>query len=476
MENFSPYFLPLWWDKNKIKLLYGSRNSTKSHYAAIQCVLKSLTLPYHKVLMVRKIKESVADSVYGTVKEVIEMFGLTKFFHFSDNRSRITCRINGNQFIPKGTHETLNQSGTAKSIVKPTAAIVDEMDELTEPEFNKLLFSLRGSEHLELFGIFNTDAVDENHWIYQKWFPENRDWEKEDGSHLYVRSKVSNTTIMHSTYKNNPFITKANLEEFENLKKTNPDLYDVTGKGLLRQTKPSNPCFPSFDKGQHVTDTAQFNPRELALAVWDFNVRPHHTVGIWQFSEDYANKVFYCDLVKEFCLPATAIRGVQKEINSYLYENGYQSNRIRLIADYSGNKQSDHDVLSDIAKIKAEAADGGYSVSDETKVNPSVSSTMSFVNEMLAGRVKYDDMTIVIRIHPDCKYHIEDFAKCEKDKYGKVMKTMHHEYVIRGGQKVKISYQKRGHAVDGVRYMAYANFNYEYNEFIHYNKDDYYDQ
>lgn len=477
IEHFAPSFLPLWHDTNMINILYGSRNSTKSHVACAFRVLKSIQETKAKTLMVRKVQSAVHDSLYETTKDIVTYWGLDRYFHFQDHKSRITCLLNGNTFVPMGTYETLGKSGNAKSIKDPTAAIVDEADELTKEEFDKLLFSLRGSPNLKIYLIFNTDKVDEHHWIAKRFFPKDfSSFEKPDGSHLYIPSIQKGVTIMHSTWKNNPYIGLKEIERFEQQELSDPEQYEITGKGMLKANKPKKPCFPKFDKSKHVLERIPFEPKDYVLMVWDFNQLPHHTVALWQFSVDEKNKIFYCNLVEEFCLAGKSVEDVSNEMCSYLKDNNYQNVRVRMRADYSGNIKDDHDMESKITRVIRAFGMKGFDVSDESTSNPSVAATIDFANAIFDSRVKYGEYTIEIRIAKKCTFHVTDFYKTEKDLNGKVLKVKAKHVEFIDGIKVTRSYEPRGHAVDGLRYMVYGNFEYEYEEWrsSRNRKDDFY--
>lgn len=466
-----PVYTPLFYDDNFAILLYGSRNSAKSDFACLKMLISCLTLPKFKCLMVRRIKDAIKDSVYSMLKECAERNKLDKYFEFKDHLSRIICKINGNSFIPKGTYETLGSTGKAKSVTNPTHAIIDEMDELTESEYKNLVFSLRGAKKKQVIGIFNTNSVDENHWIYKRWFYPTDTFEKKDGSHTYVRSKRRNTTILHTTYLMNPYIDEDIVREFAEEKELDLEDYEVLGLGLIKQRKESNLALKYFKRKDNISDSITFNPNALVYLSWDFNRLPHHTVGVWQFGGyDSSTNQYQWNLVKEFCLEDHSIREVQKEINKWLKSKKYSLRKLAIVCDYSGNTKRDHDSVTDVNKIKQEIKKAKYTVVDKTIVNPSVSASLDFLNDMFGGTVlvdkanpKYGGAKIKLLVHPSCNFHIADFEKTKLDREGKILKITKKDVFMEEGSKVSRTYQARGHAVDGSRYMAASIFNYEYN-------------
>jgi PBSX family phage terminase large subunit len=462
-------YIPMFYDKHFTKLFYGSRNSTKSHFAALLKLIRAIELPYFKCLMVRKIKDAIKDSIYSTLKEVAERHGIDDQFEFNDHTGRITCLSNGNTFVPKGTHEVLGSGGNAKGVTNPTDALIDEMDEITESEYKSLVYSIRGSNDLEIIGIFNTNKIDEDHWIFKRWFPPTNTFEVADGSHTYIRSKRSNTIILHTNYLMNPYVSDQIKTEFEYDKKFDYEYYELDGLGLIKTVKSTHMAFKYYDPKTHIDKSIKFNPDMLVYLHWDFNRLPHHTVGLSQpQGYDPATGVYQWNIVTEFCLEDKSITEVQREINTYLRENNYMSNRVAIVCDYSGNTKRDHDSITDINKIKKELKRGGFEVVDRTKVNPSVTASLSFANDvfkeevLMSQRSNYPGAKIRIRINPDAKFHCDDFKKTKTDKTGGILKVTQRDQFIEDGIKVNRTYQARGHAVDSWRYLLTSVFEEEY--------------
>ena len=465
-------YIPMFYDKKFVKLFYGSRNSAKSHFACLLKLIRAIELPYFKCLMVRKIKEAVSDSIYETLKQVALRHGIEDQFEFNDTRTRITCIANGNSFIPKGTHEVLGSGGNAKGVTDPTDALIDEMDEVSESEYKSLVYSIRGSIDLEIIGIFNTNRIDEDHWIFKRWFPPTSSFEKPDGKHTYIGSKRSNTIILHTNYLMNPYVPEQIKQEFLDDKKFDYDFYELDGLGLIKTVKSANLALKFYNKKIHLNDQIKFNKNALAYFAWDFNRLPHHTVGCWQFGGyDAESNSYYWNLIKEFCIPDKSIGQVQEDINIWLKEEHYMSEEVGIVCDYSGGTKRDHGSITDINKIKQGLKAGGYYPIDRTIVNPSVTASLGFLNNVLRERIVMSEHSahpgaiLKIRMHPSCKFHCDDFKKTKTDREGKILKQTKREPFIEDGVKVIRTYQVRGHGVDNSRYLLSSLFAYEYEKY-----------
>ena len=470
---FVPIYIKAFAQPHRTKIWMGSRGSGKSRAAAQLKVMRCLEKPPNsfKCLMVRKYFADIRGSVFSTIVSVIRDWGLEEYFTIYGEKAghpKIYCKLNGNSFHPLGVNESgTTKSGAAKSIENPTDAIIDEADELSKDEYTKFTFSLRGSDDVEEILCFN--PPDDEHWLIKYFFPQKSKFEKADGSHDFIESLVKNATILHTTYLDNPFLSEGEIEQFEILKNRDYDTYESVGLGLLKTIRTGGEALPHFDRKRHISTDAKFDPERRVLMCWDFNRRPHHTVGIWQFWHD--NDVFRADLVQEFCLWDTSISDVCKSIFSYLVDNEYQLRTIRLIGDFSGTKSAEKGVESFVAKIIRLVEKSGYNCIDETQPNPSVVSSLEFFNDILAGKVNMSDESgiggtpIILRINPQCSFHIADFEKTKADASGQLVKMTKTEIVTDGSQKKKVTYQVRGHAVDESRYMAVGVFESEYYEY-----------
>ena len=472
-ELFVPVYRPLLHDQNRLKIIYGGRGSAKSFFAAQKKIIRCLSMQKFKCLMVRKMRSDVRESVYTTIKGVIEHLGLQEFFLFKEGAPKIICKLNGNSFIPLGLNEVGGKSGTAKSIFNPTDAIVEEADEITEDEFDKLSLSLRGSKHLEEILLFNPPSPD--HWIVKRYFPESRaTFEDPDGNHTYIEATVPGVTILHTNYKMNPHCKKPEVERHEQLKIINFSKYETDSLGLLKRKKNDGLALEAFSRDQHTTKENLFDPSRRAVVCWDFNRLPFHTVGLWQFH--LKQNVFYMDLCKEFCLPGKSVRQVQQIVNSFLKSEGYESKKVRYIGDYSGKARRDHDTPSMTAKIFEEMRKAGFQVIDETKPNPSVVASLDFLNDIFAGQIflskesGLQNVKIQIRIHESAVFHIEDFEETKTTPEGKILKVRVNDYFMDNGVKVRRQYEKRGHAVDETRYSAVGVLEAEFEEYCNTDK------
>ena len=127
-ELFVPVYRFLLFCEDRTIILYGSRSSAKTTFALQLKVIKCLSEPYFRCLLVRNKKDAIRASLHSNLIKVIEDWGLQDYFKYSKTprgNLEVHC-VNGNGFYPMGLVENLNSDGNAKGFNNPTDAIVDE--------------------------------------------------------------------------------------------------------------------------------------------------------------------------------------------------------------------------------------------------------------------------------------------------------------------------------------------------------------
>lgn len=212
---YSEVYLPIINDRNRYILLFGGRDSAKSYTAAQKIILDILEEPYCKVVCLRKVFADIRDSQIETLWDVIESWELENYFIKTVAPLKIVCTINGHQILTRG----LDKSTKLKSIKDITHIWLEEADEIGLNDFITSDTSIRSSYPdalLQFMLTFNPEM--EDGWIDNYFFPHKSEYEKEDGSHHFVESTQPDTTILHTTYKDNEFCPQVRGDRYERLK------------------------------------------------------------------------------------------------------------------------------------------------------------------------------------------------------------------------------------------------------------------
>ena len=209
---------------HRIEVYYGGAGSGKSHGGFQKVILKAMKSK-RRVLVVRKVGNTLRISVWLLVLMLLDDAGILK--NCKVNKTDFQIELpNGSIFIFKG----LDDSEKIKSITGITDIVIEEATELTEDDFTQLNLRLRPKEsNPQLFLFFN--PVSKANWVYGYFFNGNA---------------PKNCIIVHTTYKDNKFLSKEYCEELENLKNRNPSYYRIYALGEFATL--DKLVFPTYTK------------------------------------------------------------------------------------------------------------------------------------------------------------------------------------------------------------------------------------
>jgi phage terminase large subunit len=168
-------------------------------------------------LVCRQVANTVKKSVFNEITKAIKEMGVASLFSINKSNLVITCNINNKQIMFSG----LDDSEKIKSITPIDGVISDIwVEEATESEYNaikQLQKRLRGISSVNKRLILSFNPILKEHWIYKEYFKEWNEGDKE-----YRSDKLS---ILHTTYKDNDFLTDDDIEALEN--ETDKYFYEV---------------------------------------------------------------------------------------------------------------------------------------------------------------------------------------------------------------------------------------------------------
>jgi phage terminase large subunit len=209
---FNTAYLPHLESYNtRFNVFYGGAGSGKSHFVIQKMIYKYLKYPNRKCLVIRKVGNTLRDSVFALFKSVLADWQIYDKCEVRETLLTITLP-NGSEFIFKG----LDDSEKIKSIANIDDIIIEECTEITLYEFSQLNLRLRSQNpYNQIHAMFN--PVSKSNWVYSQWFQDGYD------------SKT--TLVLHTTYKDNKFLPKDYIEALLELEKTNPTYYRIYALG-----------------------------------------------------------------------------------------------------------------------------------------------------------------------------------------------------------------------------------------------------
>ncbi|WAH35038.1 PBSX family phage terminase large subunit [Alicyclobacillus dauci] len=203
-------FYPLYKNRDRYLVLMGGGGSGKSVFAAQKIIVRMLMEQNHRFLVLRKVKVTLRESVFGELKSVISRWNLGTLFKINESDLRIRC-VNGNEILFAG----LDDVEKLKSIHGITGVWIEEASEIAPEDYRQLDIRLRTKTKHYKQMIITFNPIDVNHWLKKEFFDR----------------KKPDCATLHSTYKDNRFLDETSIRVLEDFKDTDPYFYEVYALG-----------------------------------------------------------------------------------------------------------------------------------------------------------------------------------------------------------------------------------------------------
>lgn len=227
-KEVNPHFEDFLFDwERKYYFLVGGYGSSKSYHVALKLVLKLLE-ERRTALVVREVYDTLRDSTYALLSEIIVDLGLEGKVKPVSSPMQIRFP-NGSRIIFKG----MDKPEKLKSIHNVSIIWIEECSEVKYAGFKELIGRLRHPK-LRLHMILSTNPVSTANWSYKYFFkdPKNKVHVLDDMD-LY-RDRiivVKDTYYHHSVADDNLFLPESYIEQLEDLKTHDPDLHRIARRG-----------------------------------------------------------------------------------------------------------------------------------------------------------------------------------------------------------------------------------------------------
>ena len=213
-KNFYEFWKTINSDKYLFHVLKGGRASAKSTHIAIWLVLALMKYPV-TCLCIRKVGNTLAESVFEQLKEAIEILNVGHVWKVQKSPLQLIYIPRGNKFIFRGADDPAKIKSIKMSKYPIAFVWFEELAEFkTEEEVSTIVNSVLRAElppGLSYKVIYSYNPPKRK----QSWV--NKKFETQFIS--------NNTYIHHSTYLDNPHISKAFIEEANEVKKKNEFKY-----------------------------------------------------------------------------------------------------------------------------------------------------------------------------------------------------------------------------------------------------------
>lgn len=140
--------------------IHGGRGGGKSWAIANYFIFESLN-EKHRYLCIREIQNSIEESVYHLLKEIIAEKKIEHLFYITNNK--ITCSRTGSEFVFKGLQASAGRGDSIKSLEGFDRVWGEEAHAFSETSIEKLLPTIR-EKNSRLFFTFNRNKNNDPIW------------------------------------------------------------------------------------------------------------------------------------------------------------------------------------------------------------------------------------------------------------------------------------------------------------------------
>lgn len=260
-------------DDKPITILYGGRNSSKTH-SCIQWLLKKLwTEQGANAIWYRNEGSVLRLRAFKPIKDVAEHYKIDSHMTFTFNNMSRWIRFNN------GNHLFFDfcEGGKSKGMANIRYVIIDEVDQVSKNDFLDIISSYRADPKIRFILMFN--PVSEKHWL-KKMFFDIPETEEEFAESLYSMANRRKYTI-----EDNKFATEMDYKLLNSYKHTDENKYKVVRLGEWGTTQVENPFYHRFQYNTHTyNEVPLFDDYPIYLS---FDFGKYDTCVLGQHFQDY---------------------------------------------------------------------------------------------------------------------------------------------------------------------------------------------
>lgn len=233
---FIPKLYPYLMDySQRWQFFCGSAGSGKSYTITQKLIIRCCKEPI-RVLVCRRYGTTLRNSVFALFKEVLTKWQLLQYVKIKETDMSITF-ANGSQIIMIG----LDTEEKLLSLSNISTIWVEEAYEVEKSKIEQLNLRMRGNA-LNQQILLSWNPISKHSWLYN----------------FTVEEPPDSSVFIHSTYKDNPFLSAEYIAALDEMETRNPAKYKVYGLGE----------WGVDSEGLVITNWRKelFNPMELAAS------------------------------------------------------------------------------------------------------------------------------------------------------------------------------------------------------------------
>lgn len=198
---FAPKFYPLLLDySTRWQVFMGSAGSGKSYFITQKILIRCINEPI-KVLVCRRYGTTLRNSVFALFKDILTKWQLLPYVKINESDFRIKFAHNGSEIIFLG----LDDENKLLSIANVSTIWCEEAYEIEKAKLEQLNLRMRGTAANQQI-ILSFNPINKNHYLYD----------------FCVENPPENFRFHHSTFRDNPFLSKEYIAALEELYVRNP--------------------------------------------------------------------------------------------------------------------------------------------------------------------------------------------------------------------------------------------------------------
>ncbi len=199
--------------RQRIRVLYGGRSSSKSHSIARQVLVWAMENDRMRIVIIRQYQNKIQESFFKILEEVIYTEGLDDEFEIT--KTGITCKTTGSSFTFFGIALQLQE---IKGLENVNVVILEEMTGLTKAQWDILYPTFIRVKNNVIFLLFNPGFYSD--FSYQN----------------FIVNPMANSVIHKINYDDNPYLTRETLEAIEEEKIRDHDNYMHIYEGVPKDS------------------------------------------------------------------------------------------------------------------------------------------------------------------------------------------------------------------------------------------------
>lgn len=416
-------YIPLLADQNRYLVLRGGGGSGKSVWAAQQLAMRLTGEMNHRLLVVRKVKDTLRQSVYEQLLEVLRGWEMMDDVTTTTSPLSIKCHTTKSEILFAG----IDDPEKIKSITRITSIWVEEATELELTDFTQLDIRLRGKANYYKQVILTFNPVDEGHWLKKRFFdtPDPR------------------ATVLLTTFQDNYFLPEEDRQTLLQLAAVSQNYFRVYVQNQWGRVQTGNEFYDRFQRANHVRPVP-YLPDLQIYQVWDANAHPYSAMLLAQL-EPLPDQRYRVRVFKEYTLPAPN-SGVRPTARQFLrdWQAAWTSSPVLYTGDASmnnrkpgeGNQTLKKDIESELLPCLTGSSDCWL------KQNPNVLRRRDWLNAIFGGY--YPNLEFWLDEH--CLETIADLELTQLGIDGKLKEK-------KVDKEKGITYEIRGHCSDDIDYL-----------------------